>query len=112
MKSFENRIKKLEENIRLKQNEIVVIVLTFHYSPCAEKYHMHCPYLKEENDHGDCPLYEEKYKKAKQNQHSRFISLNLPCFKEGECPLCMDEPTTPTSEGNKRNQESKRKEKK
>jgi hypothetical protein len=112
MKSFEHRIRELEKSLRVdKQDEKIIIIFKDYYSDCAEKYHAKCPYLKEDaKDSSGCPLYEERLKKARESAQGPVIIFTLPCFKEGVCPLCMDSPSTPTSEGNQRNHQSERKE--
>ena len=105
MKSLESRIEKLEKHLKENnQNETVVIVRNFSYGPCAQKYHVQCPYLKNEEMYGPCPLYEGKYLEAQQKNEPGFLTFNLPCFKEDECPLCLGKiPTTPTGQSKERN---------
>jgi len=106
MKSLESRIKKLEEQLKAdNQNEKIVMVLHFHDSPWAKKYHMKCPHLEDEKTYGECPLYEERYQEAKQRNQPGFLTFTLPCFKEGECPLCLGKrPTTLTGKSRSRDE--------
>jgi hypothetical protein len=109
MKSLESRIEKLEKHLEFNnQNEIVVIVRNFSFGPCAQKYPV-CPYIENEEIYGPCPLYEGKYQEAKQRNEPGFLTFDLPCFKEGECPLCLEDPVTPTGKGDRRNKNHKRK---
>ena len=112
MKSFEHRIRKLEQNLKVdKQDEQIIIILRNYYTDCAEKYNSKCPYLKEDDeDSSGCPLYEERLKKARERTPDGLIMFTLPCFKEEECPLCLDPPGTPTGQRKKSDKTPKRKE--
>jgi len=101
MKSFERRIQKLEEQFNTREEEKVIIVLLRHYSSKYEEiYKGVCSY----GEGGNCPLYKEKYEEAKKNNQSCTIFISLPCFKDGECPLCIDSYPIPTSQSDKSNQ--------
>ena len=105
MKSFERRIQKLEEQFNTKEEEKnVITVLLRHYSSKYEEiYKGVCSYEKGKN----CPLYKEKYEEAKKNNHSGTIFITLPCFRDGECPLCIDTLPTSTSQSDQRNKDIK-----
>ena len=105
MKSFESRIKKLEEQFNTKEEEEKIIILLHkHYSSKYEEIHKGvCSY----DGGSNCPLYKDKYKEAKKNNHSGTIFIMFPCFKDGECPLCIDSFPTPTSERDTRNEDKK-----
>lgn len=105
MKSFERRIQKLEEQFNTKEKEInVITVLLTHFGSKYEEIHKRvCSYGEGKN----CPLYKEQYEEAKKNNHSNFIFITLPCFKDGECPLCIDTSPIPTSQSDKRNKDIK-----
>ena len=101
MKSFERRIQKLEEQFNTREEEKVIIVLLRHYSSKYEEIHKGvCSYSEGKN----CPLYKEKYEEAKKNNHSSTIFITLPCFKDRECPLCIDTFPIPTSQRDQSNQ--------
>jgi hypothetical protein len=101
MKSFEKRIQKLEEQFNTKEEEKVIIVLMRHYGSKYEEIHKGiCSYEKGKN----CPLYKEKYEESRRNNHSGTIFISLPCFKDGECPLCMDTFPIPTSQSDQSKQ--------
>ena len=104
MKSLERRIKKLEEQFHTKEEESVIILILKHYS--SKKYDdIHkgvCSYGEGKN----CPLYKEQYEKAKKNNHSGLIFITLPCFSDGECPLCADTFPIPTSQSDQSNNDA------
>ena len=103
MKSFERRIQKLEDQFNTKEEEKIIILLHKHYSSKYEEIHKGvCSYGEGKN----CPLYKEKFKEAKKNNQSKTMIIMLPCFKDGECPLCIDTPPTPTSQRDKRNKDT------
>lgn len=104
MKSFERRIQKLEEQFNTKEEEInVITVLLRHYSSKYEEiYKGLCSYGEGKN----CPLYKEKYEEAKKNNHANTIFITLPCFSDGECPLCTDTFPTPTSQSDQSNKDA------
>jgi hypothetical protein len=110
MKSLESRIEKLENILEfVHQNEEVIILIEVIYSKCAETYNDQCPYIENDKNYKHCPLYEQKYLEAKQISKPGTIVFFLPCFQEGECPLCLDSPNTPTGKGDIRNKNQERK---
>lgn len=108
MKSFERRIQKLEDQFNTKDEEKIIILLHKHYSSKYDEIHKGvCSYGEGEN----CPLYKDKYKEAKKNNQSGTIYIMFPCFKDGECPLCIESFSTPTSERDKSSKNEKPKNK-
>jgi len=90
MKSFERRIKKLEEQFNTKEEKTIITMLLRHYSSKYEEiYKGVCSYREGKEN---CPLYQEKYEEAIKNNHGSTICIVLPCFSDGECPLCMETP--------------------
>ena len=108
MKSFERRIQKLEGRFKINEEEKVIIILHKHFSTKYAKLHVsECSYGEGKN----CTLYEEKYKNAKKDNPSNPIMVVLPCFKEDECPLCLNYFPTPTSGRDESNKNKKPKNK-